>query len=77
MRCAGDSLQDDTIPHLNCCCGREPEAAYGSMSIISCSQCKMQITVETGPILRDHVRQREHEMWRSVHAWNLRQTGKV
>jgi hypothetical protein len=61
---------DDATPHPDQCCGVEPDAVYGSASVISCQKCKAKITVETAPFFCDGDSQREHEAWRAVLAWN-------
>jgi len=63
---------DDMTPQLDLCCGLEPQAVYGPTSTITCSRCKEKISVETAPFFRDPIRQREHETWRAVLAWNGR-----
>ncbi|MGO6707583.1 hypothetical protein [Rhizobium johnstonii] len=61
---------DDTVPHLNQCCGADPKASYGPISVISCTKCEEAITVETSPFFRNPERQREHQAWRATAAWN-------
>ncbi|GLR61149.1 hypothetical protein GCM10007919_58780 [Rhizobium indigoferae] len=63
---------DDTIPHPDLCCGIEPDAVYGPASVISCQKCRETAAVDTPPFFRDAARQREHEAWRAVLAWNAR-----
>ncbi|MGZ2455443.1 hypothetical protein [Rhizobium anhuiense] len=61
---------DDAVPHLTQCHGTEPHAAYGPASVISCPECRKRMAVETAPFFRDPARQREHQAWRAVAAWN-------
>jgi len=61
---------DDTIPHPDSCCGVEPKAVYGPVSVISCPKCREKVILKTPPFFRDGDSQREHEAWRTVSAWN-------
>ena len=64
---------DDTTPQLDRCSrGHRPQALYGAISIISCPTCGEKITVETSPFFSNSARQREHETWRALLAWNGR-----
>lgn len=64
---------NDTSPQLDrCSLGHRPQAMYGAISIISCPTCGEKITVATSPFFSDNARQREHEAWRAVLAWNER-----
>ncbi|MBX4944654.1 hypothetical protein [Rhizobium binae] len=67
---------EDTIPKLQRCHGRRPQAACGAISVISCQQCDETITVETPPFFANLATQREHETWRAVIAWNGRKIPK-
>ncbi|EJB02864.1 hypothetical protein Rleg9DRAFT_1678 [Rhizobium leguminosarum bv. trifolii WSM597] len=66
---------NDMTPQLDRCSrGHRPQALYGAISIISCPTCGEKITVETSPLFSDNARQREHEAWRAVLAWNERRS---
>lgn len=69
---ARNATIDDATPQFDRChCGHDPDVTHdGHKTVITCSNCKEKMTVETAPFFRSAAARLEHQTWRAASAWN-------